>query len=50
MLVERIPRSEQFTTAGGRVVPERIVPGGIEVNVLGIVAVIVVLLAVVGDS
>jgi len=50
MVVESIPRSEQFTTAGGRVVPERIVPGGIEVNVLGIVAVIVVLLAVAGDS
>jgi len=50
MLVERIPRSEQFTTAGGQVVPERIVPGGFEVNVLGIVAVIVVFLAVAGDS
>jgi len=49
MLIERIPRSEQFTTAGGQVVPERIVPGGIEVNVLGIVAVIVVLLAVAGE-
>jgi hypothetical protein len=49
MLVERLPRSEQFTTAGGRVVPERIVPGGLEVNGVAILAAILVVLAVAGD-
>lgn len=45
-IIRRIPRSEQFTTAGGMVVPERIVPGGIDVNGLALLAVIVAAYAV----
>ena len=48
-IIRRIPRSEQFTTAGGQVVPERIVPGGIEVNGLAIVALVAVVLALAGE-
>jgi len=38
-------RSEQFTTAAGEVIPERIVPASLSINTAAVAAVVVAVLA-----
>lgn len=39
-------RSEQFTTVAGEVVPERIVPASISVNLAAVAAIVIALVAI----
>jgi len=48
MVIDITGRSEQFTTVAGRVIPERIVPASVSVNVKALAVVVVAAVVLLG--